>query len=842
MKIRHQIYAVTAVLISFFWGAALTPAFADDSDCWKKTGDAKLRACTRIITTGKLNGKPAHKDDIATMYRNRGDVFVQKRDYDRAIADYTQAIALNPNDLAAYDQRGLAYADKGDYDRAIADHTKAMSIDPKHPFPPYNRGSAYWKKGDIKRAIADFRKTLELDPSDKDAKAALDRLTAASSASSSASKDSDCVNKSGEAQFQACTRVIETKRFNGKPLSNHDLATVYSNRCGSYLSRAEGNRDYDTAIADCDQAIKIDPKNTYAYTNRCIVNDKKGDFDQAIADCSQAIKFDPKLAHAYSSRAVAYNSKRNYEKAISDATRAIELSPNYAVAYHNRAIYLIKAGKAERAVADSTKAIEINPKDGRLYTGRAWGYFKSGKPSQGLPDANRAVELTTDNASRSEALGIRGMIYAAIKKNANAVEDLEKAFGLDPNLGMQPDDPDLKDAKKTLARLKGLNAAQAADGCHPNNTDLQNRIRACTRVIEQQSKKSQKNLLNAYVSRGAAFGEKGEHHRAIADFTAATQIAPVAGAYALRGLAYHQTKDYDRAIADYTKAINLNPKGAEAYRQRASARSAKGDYDGAVADYGHAIQLEPNNGNDLNSRAWALYKSGRAADGIPDIENALKIDPEDAAYIDTHAHILESLGRKDEALAEFRKALEIKPDLKDSQEGLKRLQGASAPSAARSQTNIDCLQDKACPDGETSALAAFHAFCVSTQLDHHRLKAALSHYRSTSNPTGAGYLVIASGSNFIVEMRTIENKNGGSRRRCDMTGPSLSLKRLRKLVEQSYAASYLGEKETETGTKLAFSAANLAGLPHKMAIIVESIASPQHGVLPTTRFALLEIN
>jgi tetratricopeptide (TPR) repeat protein len=58
-----------------------------------------------------------------------------KDDYDRAIADYNQAIQSNPNFANAYDSRGYAYAGRGDYDQAIADCNEAIRLDPNYAAP-----------------------------------------------------------------------------------------------------------------------------------------------------------------------------------------------------------------------------------------------------------------------------------------------------------------------------------------------------------------------------------------------------------------------------------------------------------------------------------------------------------------------------------------------------------------------------------------------------------------------------------------------------------------------------------------------------------------------------------
>ena len=53
-----------------------------------------------------------------------------KGDLDKAIADCSQAIRLNPDDAEAYKHRGLAYQEKGDHAKANADLKRAKELDP----------------------------------------------------------------------------------------------------------------------------------------------------------------------------------------------------------------------------------------------------------------------------------------------------------------------------------------------------------------------------------------------------------------------------------------------------------------------------------------------------------------------------------------------------------------------------------------------------------------------------------------------------------------------------------------------------------------------------------------
>ena len=106
---------------------ALPGAHADASkDCVQMQDlDRQISGCTEIITKGRET-----KDNLAAAYNNRGYAYGHKGDYDRAIADFSKALELNPKDAHLYHNRGAAYEDKGDHDRAIADYRRALQFDP----------------------------------------------------------------------------------------------------------------------------------------------------------------------------------------------------------------------------------------------------------------------------------------------------------------------------------------------------------------------------------------------------------------------------------------------------------------------------------------------------------------------------------------------------------------------------------------------------------------------------------------------------------------------------------------------------------------------------------------
>jgi tetratricopeptide (TPR) repeat protein len=133
------------------------PALADDVDtCIKAAGDESIAACTRVIAAGQGN--------LSWAYNHRGSAYQAKGNDDRAIADYDEAIQLDPKNARAYNNRGIAYHAKGNNDRAIADYDEAIRVDPKYAFAYFTRGLAYHAKGNNDRAIADYDEAIRLDP------------------------------------------------------------------------------------------------------------------------------------------------------------------------------------------------------------------------------------------------------------------------------------------------------------------------------------------------------------------------------------------------------------------------------------------------------------------------------------------------------------------------------------------------------------------------------------------------------------------------------------------------------------------------------------------------------
>ena len=98
------------------------------------------------------------------LYRLRAANFIEINEYQKAEADYTKAIELDPENDENYYIRGNFYRYYlEDYNKAIADYTKAIELDPANPYNYFATGDAYGKNEQYNEALASYLKAEELD-------------------------------------------------------------------------------------------------------------------------------------------------------------------------------------------------------------------------------------------------------------------------------------------------------------------------------------------------------------------------------------------------------------------------------------------------------------------------------------------------------------------------------------------------------------------------------------------------------------------------------------------------------------------------------------------------------
>lgn len=206
------------------------PASADAAhDCESgPTPDSHITGCSILIESPSNNPR-----NLAIYYGNRALAYFSKRDFEHAIADFSNAAKMIP-DPYYYVGRGIVYAAIGDCDRAIDDYDEAIRLEPYYPRVYNNRGNCLRKKGDLDAAISDYSREIKINPNEP---------------------------------------------------------VVYFNR--GVALKMQGK--FSDAIDDLSRAVALNPKYAMAYFVRADTYIDEGDLDSADRDFKTASMLDPSL-------------------------------------------------------------------------------------------------------------------------------------------------------------------------------------------------------------------------------------------------------------------------------------------------------------------------------------------------------------------------------------------------------------------------------------------------------------------------------------------------------------------------------------------------------------------
>jgi tetratricopeptide (TPR) repeat protein len=165
-------------------------------------GGAGLESCSRAIASGRLSSSK-----LATALYNRGIAYLDRGDFDRAIADFDRVIELRPDTSKAFYNRAISYLRRGEFERAVKDFDRVVQLTPDYAPGFRNRGNAYRGLLAFDRAIQDYDQAIKLSP---------------------------------------------------------EYAVAFSNRGVAYMNKEL----YDRAIEDFDKVVRLKPDDGHSYRDR----------------------------------------------------------------------------------------------------------------------------------------------------------------------------------------------------------------------------------------------------------------------------------------------------------------------------------------------------------------------------------------------------------------------------------------------------------------------------------------------------------------------------------------------------------------------------------------------
>lgn len=273
--------------------------------------------------------------NFVTALNNRGYLFMEIKDYDKALLDFKHALSVSSGynqSRYIYLNLGSLYYDIGKKQEAIATFGKALEIYP-------NDAEIYFKLGFVYNAInkkeaaeAAYKKAIKLNPSHSMAYYNLGMLCNSLDKKEEATEMFEKTRQISPDYLPAYFQLINLYKI---PSKKEEILSLYKEIIKNNLDYFDayyniGNLFSDTgkvkeAIILYKKAVKIDPNSAEAYvglgTSYCVMGKNK----EAIRVLEKAIKLNPDILMAYNNLAVAYYYEKKYDLAIKHCDKAIKL-------------------------------------------------------------------------------------------------------------------------------------------------------------------------------------------------------------------------------------------------------------------------------------------------------------------------------------------------------------------------------------------------------------------------------------------------------------------------------------------------------------------------------------
>lgn len=561
----------------------------------------------------------ADEDATACIERNpyfnnvfylRGFVRHSMGDYDAAIADYRQGLSYNSADRNLLFSAAMAYAQKKDYAAADSMYNNLLTHYPKYAAGYVTRGQFNILRGDTLAARADIDHAISID-----------------------------------------------KNF----------ASAYELRA---LLRIESDKDYQGALADMNEAVRLEPKNTGFYINRAMVKYYVEDLRGAMNDYDYVLTLDPTNVMAYYNRGLLRAQVGERNKAVDDFNRVLSREPRNYQAILNRALLYDNLGEYEKAIVDYDAVIEVYPEYVEALFARSEAKRKIGDTRGGEQDFNLAMQMQKEQKNNPEMMReasdrVTDNI-AARKESDNSINKYDRLMVMDNDLA-QTLEP--KYESKVRGRVQDRNVQVSLQPMYvltfyekstellPSGTFADDLARINeqkafdkTLIITNDEPDLQANQISAHFTSASRYTQK-------IDAGDGDNVLQYMG----RSLDLMLLQDYTGALEDINRVVALSPNLMLGYFQRATLRYRNLEYRRKEVDLsadGIDINMPHNVEMDHVRLEYSLI--------LKDLDKAIELSPRFAYAYYNRGNIYFAQGRIEAAIADYTQALHLQPDMADA--------------------------------------------------------------------------------------------------------------------------------------------------------------------------------
>ena len=634
-------------------------------------------------------------------------------DYVLAIQYFNQVIAAKPYLAESYFYRAVAKINLDDYQGAEEDCNKALEINPFMVDAYQVRGIARQVQRKERLAISDYESALKFLPEEK----------------------AFWLNKA------VCEESL--KEYAASDSSYSKLLRIAPNYDRAYLGRAQlrlAMGDSIRALEDVNKSLEIEKSNPSAYVIKADIEmNSKHDYKAALADMDEAIKLEPHFAGYFINRAYMKYNLDDYFGAMADYNYAVDLDPMNLAAHFNRGLLLAEVNDNTKAIQDFSFVIKREPENYMAVYNRALLYTKIGNYRAAISDYNKVLnrypEFEQGLYARSECKRLLGdmaggerdynsyrniskkkMSSAAARKKAEEAAEAEYKEAEEKAQNMEESESDVMNKFSTLltvdtdSKIKPKYENKTRGRIQDRDVqidpepafllsyyDAPGKVRENTHYMREIADANETHILpfvlvltNAQIN--LLSDDFQRHFESIEYYNGMLSTSqPRSIDFFARGMDFLMVKNPESAIADFDRAIAMSPKFALAYFARAMARTLQHNIMKAaeiteqpavpqadaqsmrmlrerseheamaavIADYDEVLQLSPKNVYALFNKAGVYIQLSDYTSALSCLTTALeyKVDFGEAYY--NRGLVYLRLGNKERGFSDLSKAGEL---------------------------------------------------------------------------------------------------------------------------------------------------------------------------------------
>lgn len=637
MKIKFK-SCIRIVLFSLVLSVVQSADAQINAEQVMRVGQNALYFEDYMLSIQYFNQAIAAKPYLAQPYFFRAIAKLNLDDYLGAEQDASAAIERNPFIADAYEVRGVARQNRGQLAGAVSDYDSALNLLPKSRGLMFNKALALQDLGRTDEALETFNNLLSNYPNYDNGFVGRARLQLQRGDTIAAKEDIDralTLNKNhpGAYLMRADISISGSRDYESALSDMSEAIKLQPREAGLYVNRAflrYNLDDYFGAMADYDYAIQLDPLNAAAIYNRGLLRMEVRDNDNAIKDFSKALELDPEDYRSLYNRAFLYSEKHDIANAMDDVNRLIKAFPGLPEALYMRSNLNRLAGNMNQAERDYNKALALSRqlKPDSMPGKDDHGGVTNGRPDsnvneQGKGDEDASGELTPEAVARRFTALRRVDTPVDVEEDYNnknirgKVQDRTRKIELEPMfiLSYYTSPTELKPSAYYLKEVDDVNSTRM--------------LRFLVQLSNADIALSDEQIINRH------FKSIEYYNSYLATHT------PRAIDYFGRAMDFMMLRNYSSALEDLNRVLELTPDFALGYFARGVAR-----YKGLQAG--------------TSSTQTIFQAEIRAV--VADFDKAVELSPRMSFAYYNKGNVLADLGDYTSALLAFNKAIELKPD------------------------------------------------------------------------------------------------------------------------------------------------------------------------------------